>query len=216
MTSRPTDPAPSVVRPDPSSLRALAHPLRLRLLGLLRTEGPATATRLAALTGQSSGSTSYHLRQLAAHGFVVEDAGRGNARDRWWRAAHRMTEFDLPRDASEEARQESLAVGEQYLRVVADSSHRLVEATISALPTLDEDLGDGWTAAFTMSDYGLRLTRDEAVTLGRELAAVVQRYRQDDPDRRDDAPEGSVHVTVQFQVLPHVPAPAPPDGGSAS
>jgi predicted transcriptional regulator len=66
-----------VVSPDPRSLRGLAHPLRLHLLGLLRADGPATASQLAARTGQSSGATSYHLRQLAAYGFVVEDTGRG-------------------------------------------------------------------------------------------------------------------------------------------
>src|SRR5689334_12619211 len=63
----------SVVRPDGRSLRALAHPLRLRLLGLLRMDGAATASQLAARTGQSSGATSYHLRQLAAYGFVIEE-----------------------------------------------------------------------------------------------------------------------------------------------
>ena len=57
---------------DAGSLRGLAHPVRLRMLGLLRTEGPATATRLAARLGLNSGATSYHLRQLATHGFVVE------------------------------------------------------------------------------------------------------------------------------------------------
>jgi DNA-binding transcriptional ArsR family regulator len=71
---------------DARALHALTHPLRVRLLGLLRREGPATASQLARRTGLSSGSTSYHLRRLGAAGLADEDTGRGNGRDRWWRA----------------------------------------------------------------------------------------------------------------------------------
>lgn len=80
--------------PDPTALRALSHPLRLRMLGLLRAEGPSTASRLAQRLGLNSGATSYHLRNLARHGFVVEADERGDARDRWWRAAHQSTRAD--------------------------------------------------------------------------------------------------------------------------
>ncbi len=168
------DPAPpqDVVRPDPRSLRALAHPLRLQLLGLLRADGPATASQLAARTGQSSGATSYHLRQLAEFGFVQDAEDRGNARDRWWRAVHRSTEFDFPEDADDE---EGRALGEQYLRVVADTYARRLDAAIAAFPTIREDLGPGWEHGFTMSDQRLRLTRDEAESLVAELLAVVRR-----------------------------------------
>ncbi|MDI6942307.1 helix-turn-helix domain-containing protein [Microbacterium barkeri] len=68
---------------DTAALRALAHPLRVRILDLLSREGPQTASSLAALTGESSGSTSYHLRMLARHDLVREVAGRGG-RERWW------------------------------------------------------------------------------------------------------------------------------------
>jgi DNA-binding transcriptional ArsR family regulator len=51
------------VTPDPTALRALSHPVRLRMLGLLRSEGPSTASRLAERLGLNSGATSYHLRK---------------------------------------------------------------------------------------------------------------------------------------------------------
>jgi DNA-binding transcriptional ArsR family regulator len=79
---------PRSVELDARTLRGLAHPLRARMVGLLRTEGPATATSLAARVGESSGTTSWHLRQLADAGLVEEDSHRGNRRERWWRAAH--------------------------------------------------------------------------------------------------------------------------------
>lgn len=193
-----------VVSPDARSLRGLAHPLRLQLLGLLRIDGPATATQLAARTGQSSGSTSYHLRQLAAYGFVLEDAERSTGkRDRYWRAAHRTTMFDPPRDADEE----TLALGEEYLRIVADANARHVQAAIASLATIEEDLGPGWRDGFTMSDLALRLTIDEAKALIGDLEAIAVRYRRDDPETRDAAPGQSQRVVLQFQVLP-APSPA--------
>lgn len=187
-----------VVSPDPRSLRGLAHPLRLQLLGLLRADGPATASQLAVRTGQSSGATSYHLRQLAAYGFVVEDTDRGTIRERWWRAAHRATSFDLPKDADEESR----ALGEEYLRVVADANARRVQAAIAGLATVEEDLGPGWAEAFTLSDLLLRLTRGEALALIADLQELAARYRSDDPEALAGAPSDARRVVLQFQVLP--------------
>ncbi len=62
---------------DAGALKALTHPLRIRLLGMLRQDGPATASELAVRTGESSASTSYHLRVLAKYAFVAEAAHPG-------------------------------------------------------------------------------------------------------------------------------------------
>ena len=78
----------SAVSDDVAAVRALAHPLRLRLLDLLRFDGPATATLLAGRAGESSGSTSYHLRQLARYGFI-EEAPPRRGRERFWRYRER-------------------------------------------------------------------------------------------------------------------------------
>ena len=66
------------------ALRALAHPLRIRILDELSAYGPLTATGLGERLGESSGSMSYHLRQLEKHDLVREVQGRGTARERWW------------------------------------------------------------------------------------------------------------------------------------
>ena len=76
------------------ALRAIAHPLRGRLLGALRETGPATATELAERFDESSGATSYHLRQLARYGFIVEDEEQASRRERRWRAAAKFTSWD--------------------------------------------------------------------------------------------------------------------------
>src|SRR6266516_357132 len=69
---------------DPRSMRALAHPFRLTLLELVAREGSLTSTRAAELTGESSASCSFHLRQLAKYGFIEEAEG-GKGRERPWR-----------------------------------------------------------------------------------------------------------------------------------
>src|SRR5215218_4122012 len=66
------------------SLKSLAHPLRVRIYDELSSYGPMTASGLAERLGESSGSTSYHLRQLERTGLVREDQSRGKGRERWW------------------------------------------------------------------------------------------------------------------------------------
>lgn len=73
------------MRVSARALRGLAHPLRARLLDELRLNGPATATILGRRLGESSGATSYHLRQLSRYGFIDNEPGRTGGRERWWR-----------------------------------------------------------------------------------------------------------------------------------
>jgi DNA-binding transcriptional ArsR family regulator len=71
-------------RIDLEGLKALAHPLRVRIVDTLSIYGSFTASGLAERLGESSGATSYHLRQLEKNGFVREVEGKGTARERWW------------------------------------------------------------------------------------------------------------------------------------
>ena len=66
---------------DPQRIRALSHPLRLELIDVLG-EGPATATRCAAVTGESVASCSFHLRMLAKYGYI-EPAPRSGREKPW-------------------------------------------------------------------------------------------------------------------------------------
>lgn len=69
---------------DRGALRALAHPLRVRIYDILSQYGAQTASSLAERLGESTGSTSYHLRALAKHDLIREVEGRGTGRERWW------------------------------------------------------------------------------------------------------------------------------------
>src|SRR5690625_6990694 len=79
---------------DLDTLRAFVHPLRIRLLGALRLHGAATASELARRLGESSGATSYHLRQLERFGFVADDDQQPSRRERRWRAVHELTSWE--------------------------------------------------------------------------------------------------------------------------
>lgn len=176
---------------DAHNLRGLAHPLRLKMLGLLREEGPATATAFAQRLGESSAATSYHLRQLAEYGFIRERAQPGVGRERWWEAAHRSTHFDHV-DPGDEATQ---LLGREYLRAVARAYGARMEAWVDELDTLSAV----WRDAGTISDYRLRLTLSQAAALVDELNEIGLRYR--DQLGGHGGPE-QASVRLQFQVLP--------------
>ncbi|XCX50179.1 winged helix-turn-helix domain-containing protein [Streptomyces phytohabitans] len=188
---------------DAKGLRALAHPLRVQLVGLLRKFGPSTASRLAERLGVNSGTTSYHLRQLGAAGFVEEDTTRGNARERWWRAVHELTRFD-GLDLIEQEPDAAMA----YLTSVATADAMRVQRVLNELRTMPTE----WRASFDMSSWPLRLTPEEAEALQDELRSVVERHRRPDPAYGDTEPPDAERVTVVVQILPE-PDDAGPDDG---
>ncbi|MEY9845441.1 ArsR/SmtB family transcription factor [Streptacidiphilus sp. MAP5-3] len=186
---------------DAKGLRALAHPVRVQVVGLLRKHGPSTPTRLAERLGVNSGTASYHLRQLGAAGFVEEVPELGNARERWWRAVHQSTEFNDPALADREPE-----ATQAYLQSVAAAHTLRTQQTLNDVPTMPRE----WRNTIDLSSWPLRLTPDEAAALGRELEAVLGRYRKDAPEAAADAPEGARRVTAIFHVLPELDA----DGGA--
>jgi DNA-binding transcriptional ArsR family regulator len=192
--------ADDTVQLTTDNLRALAHPLRVEVLGLLRVHGPATASTLAERLGLTSGALSYHLRQLERFGFIVEDPSRGNRRDRWWRAAHRMTQYaELGPDATPEQRVESDVFKEI---VTAKTISALTEARAARA-----ELSPEWLRAFEVSDYLLQLSPEEASALARDLSAVLDSYRQHDPEQ--PKPDDRRIVRAQFQIFPVPEQPAP-------
>jgi predicted ArsR family transcriptional regulator len=162
------------ITPSPQQLKALTHPVRVRMLGMLRIDGPATATTLAARLGLNTGATSYHLRQLAQHGFVVEDAERGNARDRWWRAAHRFTRTDLTPPADPDAA-ETL---DAYLQSVVVVMTQNLQRSVEELPLLPPEWGD----ATSYNDWVVRLSPARARALVEKLAELLDAEAEEDGD----------------------------------
>ena len=180
---------PTAVTPTPTMLKALTHPVRVRLLGLLRAEGPATATTLAARLGLNTGATSYHLRQLAQHGFVEDDAERGNGRDRWWRAAHQATRTALPAPGDRDAEDTLDAYIQSVVVVMTEQVQRAVEER----PILPEE----WRRASTFSDWGIRLTPSRARALLEAMVTVIQETEEDEADAA-----GAEDFVIQMTAFP--------------
>jgi DNA-binding transcriptional ArsR family regulator len=153
---------------DPKALRALAHPIRLELVGLLRRYGPLTATKAAELLGESSGSTSFHLRQLAKYG-LVEEAGGGQGRERPWQATAMFTGWPDVADSPE------LAAASDLLRGVI--AERYFAQLMHWLEKRDSEPKE-WQEAAHFGDTLLWVTADELCELAREEQALIERYRE--------------------------------------
>jgi DNA-binding transcriptional ArsR family regulator len=176
---------PRQVRLDHRQVRVLAHPLRLRLLGALRAQGPATATGLAERLDTNTGATSYHLRQLAEVGLVVEEPGRSGGRQRWWRAAHEASAWD-PTDFDDDpdARAAAEWIQADQVRLLAEVSERWF--------AVQPEWSSAWRDAAGMSDALLHLRPERLQALEAEVWQIVMRYRDESaPDEPGTQP---VHV----------------------
>lgn len=177
------------IRLDGAQLRVLAHPLRSRLLTELRLNGPATATRLAQSLETNSGATSYHLRQLAAAGLVVEEERPGAGRQRWWRAAqasHGWVESEIGDDPDDQAAADWLSG--HYLRTFTKWAERWLAERRQWPPA--------WHEISSSADFLLELTPQRLRDLEQELYEVVRRYQQEQPA------EGSERVTLAIFDFP--------------
>lgn len=153
------------------ALKALAHPLRVRILDELSMYGPLTASGLGERLGESSGATSYHLRQLEKHGLVREVADRGTARERWWQRT--PGSISTPDPASfPPGSAEHLAS-----RLVENEWNRGREANFHEFVDAGADVfGRDWLDVAVADTINLRLTADQLKGLVQEIDVVLWKY----------------------------------------
>jgi DNA-binding transcriptional ArsR family regulator len=175
---------------DAPTLKALAHPMRVQILRILQLRDRASVTSLASELGETTGATSYHLRQLARHGLVEQcEADDSTNRQQWWQMAVdqiHMTGFEFMEN--DETRE---AAGFLMREYQADRSRRLANwfATATQWPK-------AWQRASSDMDGQLELNASQARALADDLAAVMNRYRALKPGR------GARKVDVQYAVYP--------------
>jgi DNA-binding transcriptional ArsR family regulator len=181
MTEIPTRRALSL-----EQLRALAHPLRFRILELLR-EGAANSTLLAQRLGESSGATSYHLRQLARYDLIEEDSERSRGRERWWRRKELMMQFDVERPDDE------------HLAAHAGLRATILERDDEAVQLLAgrEDLLRSRPDNLWLGGWRVRATTEEIRALAQIVVEEVDRLR-----RSEEAPEGATLTHITFRSIP--------------
>jgi DNA-binding transcriptional ArsR family regulator len=176
-------------RLDARSLIGIAHPLRVRIRDRLRREGPATATQLARAFGESSGSTSYHLRMLARYGLVEPDPDHGKGRERWWRATPDIFQIQLSELLDDSAARDAL-------HVVSAELNQLAQERLLRWLTERENWSQPWRDGAETTTAVARLSVEQMTALRDELSAVIERYVGQSP-----AAEGR-NVEIQLNVFP--------------
>lgn len=182
---------------DLGTLKAISHPLRMRLYRALFVARTATASHLADQVDEAVSLVSYHLRKLAEHGLIEEaETQSTDGRERWWRpSSYGVSIHDEDVRNSPELVAASDALGRTINEQRVDLHRRF----------LDERLtwSDEWRSASVSSEWLPHLTAAELAALGRELDAVVEKY-----DRRARAAveagdtDGREHVAIHLHGFP--------------
>lgn len=187
-----TSPAPHRAL-DAGALRALGHPLRVKIYEAVSQCGSQTASTLAAQLHESTGATSYHLRVLARHGLIVEDPDQPSGRECWWMRAPRgvcgpdQEAPDSP--AGETAMQVAVA---ELLR------HRFDEAT-QYFTTRVEQEPSAWRDASGSTAVGVPMTAAQTKELTDRIQAVIDEAAA---AYRGQTGDGVRHVNVHVDIFP--------------
>lgn len=185
---------------DPEVLKGLTQPLRRKLFRLLQQAGPATAGALAKRTDSDPGLVSYHLRELAKHGFITEapELAR-DRRERWWRAVPESTSWDTldfpgPEGAAITETLKAQMYAEEFERLTA------FQRTYRAWP-------EEWQRVSVSNDSQIRMTPDELRQMSEELLEVIGRYTRQgrNPDGTPIPDDGRESVFLFFHAFPEKP-----------
>ena len=171
---------------DAAGMRALAHPVRVRILFELRS-APATATMLSDKVGASPSVTSWHLRHLAEHGLVEDAPELGRGRERYWRqvgTGFRYAVTDQSSLAAAEALQSALD------EVTGDVVTHWRREVAPALP-------QEWVVLSGNQDTTVRLTTEELAELNQAVEQLLAPYV-----RRTDPPADARSVRIVRHVMP--------------
>ncbi|MFE9746125.1 ArsR/SmtB family transcription factor [Saccharothrix saharensis] len=172
------DDEPELIR-DPKTLRALAHPLRWKLMEVLHNYGPSTATQCAEVLDESVASCSYHLNMLAQYGFVAEVPGKG--RQKPWRLV-RTNQSWSSIGMDDETALAAEAAGDAFLEKEFSSMRDRFRRKDRESLEWREVMGTYATTEF--------LTAEEAAEVQRKIADIFKPFadRVDDGTKR---PEGA-------------------------
>ena len=172
---------------DPRALRAYAHPLRLSLIGMLRRNGPMTATQCAAVLDENVPNCSFHLRQLAKYG-LAERAPAADGRERPWQATASSTSWT---DDSDDP--ETRVAADQLNAAILRHYMRRAEAYLAVRGEESVE----WRTAAGFGDDMIYVTAEQLVTLTEQVEALLAPYR----DKAARA-AGSRPVTVVQMAIP--------------
>lgn len=175
------------------ALRALAHPLRVKIYDILSQYGAQTASTLAERLGESSGSMSYHLRALAKHDLIRERVDQGTARERWWERPVGGVSF-----ANEET--VKTPAGRAAAQIVMSEFFRLRHEQLMAyLRTGLATDSDVWRNGSMLSTATAQLTPEQCKTLAFKIQALIDDAVE---TYRDQTGDDVRPVTIRADLFP--------------
>ncbi|WP_427129940.1 ArsR/SmtB family transcription factor [Pseudarthrobacter sp. S9] len=185
---------------DTVSLKALAHPVRVKILEMLSRYGAQTASSLGELLNESSGSTSYHLRQLAKHDFVREVEGEGTARERWWERQPGALQITSRELATSPATEEASRL------VTREFEHGRQAALAGFMTHGADDLDAEWLNAASIVTSNARMNAEQLGRYARAMEAHALSLLQE--IRAEGEQEGARPVQLHFNAFPILGVPA--------
>ncbi|MGW2019320.1 ArsR/SmtB family transcription factor [Streptomyces sp. NPDC001927] len=183
---------------DLGTLKALSHPLRMRLYRALFVARTATASQLADQVDEAVSLVSYHLRKLADHGLIEEaETQSADGRERWWRPSSYGLSIH---DEDMRGAPELIAASDALGRAINDQRASLLERFLDERLTWSPE----WRSASVSAEWLPRMTAAELTDLGQELEAVLRKH--DQRARAAEAAgdtEGRENVAVHLHGFPY-------------
>jgi DNA-binding transcriptional ArsR family regulator len=192
MAPIPRQPVPGTSAERAELYKTLTNPVRRRILEYIGQHREANSTSVARALGESTGTTSYHLRRLAEQRLIEEIPERSGGRERWWRLLPFEHVMAAPAERSPE---ENSALAEwNTQRLSAD-----IELYIRALAEYDGP--DGWVQAQRTAAW---MTREGVHAFYAEYLDLLRKYSYTEAH----APPGARAVAVRFLAIPQAGPPA--------
>lgn len=193
------EPADSGRITDARTIRALAHPLRLRILDVLGEYGPLSATQVSEHVAESPQSCSFHLRTLARYGYV-EDAGGGQGRNRPWKLSDRTTHW-TPAGADPETADAIMAA-----QAAVDAAH---QEQVRRWRRRSSNAPRPWQESSFEMSLDTWLTPEELRQVSTKMSALIRSIVE---DRTEQSGQARVLLHVSgFPIGDNLPAPPTSD-----
>jgi DNA-binding transcriptional ArsR family regulator len=187
-------PQPATSAERTALYKTLTNPVRRRILDYIGYYGEANSTSVARALGESTGTTSYHLRKLAEQRLIEEIPERSAGRERWWRQLPLEHTAAAPDDRTQE---EDAALRDWASQQLGGD----IELLIKALTEYDGP--EGW--AQVQRHGGTYLTRQELLAFFGEYLALVRKYGHP----KEEAPPDARPVALRFFAVPEPERPVP-------
>ncbi|MGH3164623.1 MAG: ArsR/SmtB family transcription factor [Trebonia sp.] len=194
MATPARQPQPATSAERTALYKTFTNPIRRRILDYIGYYGEANSTSVAKALGESTGTTSYHLRKLAEQRLIEEIPERSAGRERWWR----QLRFEHTAAAPDQRTPEEDAALREW------ASQRLggdIELFIKAMTEYDGP--EGW--AQVQRTGGAYLTREELVAFFGEYLALLRKYSRP----KEGAPADAQPVAFRFFAVPEPDQPVP-------